>query len=59
MLLKDNAGKQAQREFQVAADKWYPQKFNVGKKYEGEWGSVDSGFNWAVINEVWWYMWFS
>lgn len=59
LLLKDNAGKQALREFQVAADKWYMQKFNAGKKYENEWGSVDSGFNWSVINEAWWYMWFS
>jgi len=59
LLLKDNAGKQALREFQVAADKWYLQKFNVGKKYENEWGQVDSGFNWGVINEVWWYMWFT
>jgi len=59
LLLKDNAGKQALREFQVAADKWYLQRFNAGKKYESEWGSVDSGFNWAVINELWWYLWFS
>jgi hypothetical protein len=59
LLLKDNAGKQASREFDVAADKWYMQKFNAGKKYENEWEQVESGFNWAVINEVWWYMWFS
>jgi len=58
LLLKDNAGKSASREFQVAADKWYLPKFNAGKKYEDEWGSVDAGFNWAVINEVWWYVWF-
>jgi hypothetical protein len=59
LLLKDNAGKQASREFQVAADKWYLQRFNAGKKYESEWGSVDSGFNWSAINELWWYAWFS
>jgi len=59
LRLKDNAGKQAAREFQIAADKWFMQKFNVGKKYENEWQSVEAGFNWAVINEIMWDMWFS
>jgi len=59
LRLKDNAGKFAFKEFQTNPDKWYLQKFNVGKKYENEWGQVDSGFNWAIINEVMWDMWFS
>jgi len=59
IILQDNTGKWASREFQVAADKWYPQKFNAGKKYESEWGWVDAGFNWEIINEIMWDMWFS
>jgi len=59
LRLKDNAGKFAVKEFQINPDKWYLQKFNVGKKYENEWGQVDSAFNWAIINEIMWDMWFS
>jgi hypothetical protein len=59
LILVDNTGKWASREFQVAADKWYLQKFNVGKKYESEWESVQSGFNWEIINEILWDMHFS
>jgi len=59
IILQDNTGKWATREFQVAADKWYPQKLNAGKKYENEWGWVDAGFNWEIINEIMWDMWFS
>jgi hypothetical protein len=59
LLLKDNAGKEASVEFDIAADRWYIQKFNAGKKYENEWNHVDSGFNWSTVNEVWWYLWFN
>ena len=59
VLLKDNAGKWATRTFQITADKWFMQKFNVGKKYENEWESVDSGFNWEIINEVHWVVYFA
>jgi len=59
LILKDNSGKLAAREFQITADKWYLQKLNVGKKYENEWGQVDAGFNWAIVNEIMWDMWFS
>ncbi len=31
----------------------------MGKKYESEWGQVDSGFNWEIINEVLWDMHFN
>jgi len=60
LILVDNAGKWASREFQVQADKWVLQKFNAGKKYAGEWSGADvANFNWAVVNEVMWDMWFS
>ena len=58
LILVDNTAKWATHEFQIAADKWYLQKFNVGKKYESEWGSVQAGFNWEIINEVMWDMHF-
>jgi len=59
VLLKDNAGKFANRTFDIAADKWFLEKFNVGKKYENEWDSVEAGFNWEIINEVHWIAHFS
>jgi len=37
VILQDNTGKWAIKRFQFAADQWYLQKFNVGKKYEDEW----------------------
>jgi len=58
--LIDNAGRWASREFQVAADKWYVNKFNVGKKYASEWQGADvASFNWETVNEVLWDMHFS
>jgi hypothetical protein len=59
VILQDNASKWASREFSIQPDKWYLQKFNVGKKYENEWGQVDSGFNWETINEILWDMHFA
>jgi hypothetical protein len=59
VILQDNAAKWASREFSLQSDKWYLQKFNVGKKYENEWGQVDSGFNWEIINEILWDMHFN
>jgi len=58
--LKDNGGRVIFREFQVQPDKWYLQKFNVGKKYASEWqGSDVATFNWSVINEIIWDMHFA
>jgi len=55
VILQDNAGRWAAREFQVQPDKWVLQKFNVGKKYANEWlGSEISSFNWEIINEIMW-----
>lgn len=59
VILQDNTGKWATRWFDFAADKWYAQKFNAGKKYENEWGWVDAGFNWEIINEIMWDVHFS
>jgi len=60
VTLIDNAGKWISREFQVAADKWYMQRFNVGKKYVSEWQGADAAsFNWETVNEVLWDMHFS
>jgi hypothetical protein len=52
VILQDNAGKWAIKRFHFAADQWYLQKFNVGKKHEDEWEDVDAGFNWETINEI-------
>jgi hypothetical protein len=59
ITLKDNVGTLVFREFQVQADKWLLQKFNVGKKYADEWQGDIANFNWAIINEIWWDMHFS
>jgi hypothetical protein len=59
ITLKDNDGTLVFREFQVQADKWLLQKFNVGKKYADEWQGDVANFNWAIINEIWWDMHFS
>jgi hypothetical protein len=62
LILQDNLGNWAFREFQIQADKWVLQKFNAGKKYANEWqgSAVEAGtFNWEIINEVFWDMWFS
>ena len=62
IILQDNAGQWVFREFQIGPDKWYLQKFNVGKKYANEW-TISAGntqpFNWEVINEIMWDMHFS
>lgn len=58
VILVDNGARWATREIQLSADKWFLQKFNVGKKYENEWGSVQAGFNWETINEIMWDMHF-
>jgi len=58
--LVDNGGKWVFREFQLAAEKWYMQRFNVGKKYVGEWQGADANsFNWETVNEVLWDMHFA
>jgi len=58
--LIDNAGKWISREFQIAADRWYMQRFNVGKKYVSEWQGADAAsFNWESVNEVLWDMHFN
>jgi hypothetical protein len=58
--LVDNVGKWVSREFQVAADKWYIQKLNAGKKYANEWQGADvASFNWEIVNEVLWDVHFS
>ena len=50
----DNTAKEAIRWFTIAeADEWILNDFNAGPKYENEWNKVDSGFNWNIINEVW------
>jgi hypothetical protein len=60
VILVDNGGRWAAKEFQVQADKWVLQKFNVGKKYASEWsGSYIANFNWEVINEIMWDMHFT
>jgi hypothetical protein len=60
VILVDNGGKWVSREFQVAADKWYMQKLNVGKKYANEWQGADvASFNWETVNEVLWDMHFN
>jgi len=57
VFLLDNGGKMIWREFQIQADKWVLEKFNVGKKYADEWqGSDVPTFNWEVINELRWEM---
>jgi len=51
--LIDNTAKEAIRWFTIAeADEWILKEFNVGPKYENEWNSVASGFNWKIINEI-------
>jgi len=52
VILQDNTGKWAIKRFHFAADQWYLQKFNVGKKYQDEWEEWDAGFNWEIINEI-------
>ncbi len=59
ITLKDDSARLVSREFQIEADKWYMQKFNVGKKYADEWWGEVSDFNWEVVNEAWWDMHFS
>jgi hypothetical protein len=62
LILQDNLGNWAFREFQIQADKWVLQKINAGKKYANEWqgSAVEAGtFNWEIINEIMWDMWFS
>jgi hypothetical protein len=59
ITLKDNDGTLIFREFQIQADKWALQKFNVGKKYADEWQGDVANFNWEVVNEIWWDMHFS
>jgi hypothetical protein len=60
VMLKDDNARTIWREFQVQADKWVLQKFNVGKKYANEWqGSDVSTFNWKSISEILWEMDFS
>jgi len=60
IILEDNAGRWAAREFNIQADKWVLQKFNVGKKYASEWqGSDIANFNWEIINEIRWDVHFS
>jgi len=59
VILQDNVGRWASREFSVQPDKWVLQKFNVGKRYASEWqGSQVADFNWETINEVLWDMHF-
>ena len=60
IILVDNGARMVFREFQIQADKWVLQKFNVGKKYANEWqGSDLPSFNWETINEIMWDMHFS
>lgn len=59
ITLKDDAARLVSREFQIQPDKWYMQKFNVGKKYADEWWGDVSAFNWEAVNEAWWDMHFS
>jgi len=62
LILQDNLGNWAIREFEIQADKWVLQKINAGKKYANEWqgSAIEAGtFNWEIINEVFWDMWFS
>jgi hypothetical protein len=60
VILVDNGARWATREFQLQADKWVLEKFNVGKKHTDEWQGADLGnFNWEVINEILWDMHFS
>jgi hypothetical protein len=55
LILQDNAGNWATREFSIPeADKWALIEFNAGKKHENEWNWVDAGFNWEIINEIFW-----
>jgi len=60
LILVDSADRYATREFHIDAEKWYLQKFNIGKKYADEWhGSDVPNFNWNQIDEVMWDMHFS
>ena len=54
VILQDNTGKWAIKRYNILADQWYLQKFNVGKKFENEWEDVDAGFNWEIINQIMW-----
>jgi hypothetical protein len=55
LTLMDYTGKWATREFNIPeADKWALIQLNAGKKYENEWNWVDAGFDWSIINEVFW-----
>jgi len=57
--LQDNLGNFATRQFMIAQeDQWLLVKLNAGPKYEDEWNSVDSGFNWETINEELWDVYF-
>jgi hypothetical protein len=60
LTLMDYTGKYATREFNIPeADKWALIQLNAGKKYENEWNWVDAGFDWSIINEVFWDVHFS
>jgi hypothetical protein len=53
VFLLDNGGKIIWRQFQIEADKWVLEKFNVGKKYADEWqGSDVPAFNWEIIGSM-------
>jgi len=55
VILKDDGARTVFREFNVQADRWVVQKFNVGKKYGSEWQGGDvANFNWETINEIMW-----
>ena len=59
IILQDNLGNFATRQFMIAQeDQWLLVKLNAGPKYEDEWNSVDSGFNWEIINEELWDVYF-
>lgn len=52
--LFDNTAKEAIRWITIPeADEWLLMKLNAGPKYENEWNAVDAGFNWEIINEIW------
>jgi len=60
VILVDNSARWATREFQLQADKWVLEKFNVSKKYRDEWQGTDlANFNWEIINEILWDMHFN
>jgi len=60
VILKDDSARTVFREFNVQADRWVVQKFNVGRKYASEWqGSDMANFNWQTVNEIMWDMHFA